>query len=186
MKQELGGKGAGLAEMSRIGLDVPAGFTLSTDLCALYAEADKEEGKGSQLLEKGWGGWRRWTWASSSSRSRCAADASTKNNPRDASTKNKDDELPLLLSVRSGAAVSMPGMMDTVLNLGLNDDVVERFISSPTTSEPERGFCLDAYRRLLDMFGDVVLSIPREDFERVLTEMKRARGVATRCRAHRS
>ena len=70
-------------------------------------------------------------------------------------------------------------MMDTVLNLGLNDDVVEGFCSSPTTSEAERRFCLDAYRRLLDMFGDVVLSIPRVDFESALTEMKRARGVAT-------
>ena len=93
--------------------------------------------------------------------------------------KDKDNELPLLLSVRSGAAVSMPGMMDTVLNLGLNDEVVHRFCSAPTTSEAERRFCLDAYRRLLDMFGDVVLSIPRVAFESALTEMKRARGVAT-------
>jgi len=182
MKQELGGKGAGLAEMSRIGLDVPAGFTLSTDLCALYAEADKEEGKGSQLLRKA-GVWREVDlgvkFIEKQMRRQFPRDASTKNNPRDASTKNKGDELPLLLSVRSGAAVSMPGMMDTVLNLGLNDDVVERFITAPATSEPERRFCLDAYRRLLDMFGDVVLAIPREDFERVLTEMKRARGVAT-------
>ena len=174
MKRELGGKGAGLAEMSRVGLDVPAGFTLSTNLCALYAEADKE-GKGSQLLEKTGAVMKEVEMGV-----KFIEKQMRRPFPKTGATsKTKDGELPLLLSVRSGAAVSMPGMMDTVLNLGLNDDVVEGFCSSPTTSEAERRFCLDAYRRLLDMFGDVVLSIPRVDFESALTEMKRARDVAT-------
>ena len=173
MKQELGGKGAGLAEMSRVGLDVPAGFTLSTNLCALYAEADKQ-GKGSQLLEKAGAVAKEVDLGV-----KFIEKQMRRPFPRGATSKTKDGELPLLLSVRSGAAVSMPGMMDTVLNLGLNDDVVDGFCSSPTTSDAERRFCLDAYRRLLDMFGDVVLSIPRVDFESVLTEMRRTRGVAT-------
>ena len=174
MKQQLGGKGAGLAEMSRVGLDVPAGFTLSTDLCALYAEADKEGKGGAQLLEKA-GAWKEVDLGV-----KFIEKQMRRPFPRVATSKAaKDNELPLLLSVRSGAAVSMPGMMDTILNLGLNDEVVDRFCSAPTTSEAERRFCLDAYRRLLDMFGDVVLSIPRVAFESALTEMKRARGVAT-------
>ena len=173
MKRELGGKGAGLAEMSRVGLDVPAGFTLSTNLCALYAEADKQ-GKGSQLLEKAGAVAKEVDLGV-----KFIEKQMRRPFPRGATSKTKDGELPLLLSVRSGAAVSMPGMMDTVLNLGLNDDVVDGFCSSPTTSDAERRFCLDAYRRLLDMFGDVVLSIPRVDFESVLTEMRRTRGVAT-------
>ena len=174
MKQQLGGKGAGLAEMSRVGLDVPAGFTLSTDLCALYAEADKEGKGGAQLLEKA-GAWKEVDLGV-----KFIEKQMRRPFPRGATYKAaKDNELPLLLSVRSGAAVSMPGMMDTVLNLGLNDEVVDKFCPSSTTSEAERRFCLDAYRRLLDMFGDVVLSIPRVDFESALTEMKHARGVAT-------
>ena len=122
MKRELGGKGAGLAEMSRVGLDVPAGFTLSTKLCALYAEADKE-GKGSQLLEKTGAVMKEVEMGV-----KFIEKQMRRPFPKTGATsKTKDGELPLLLSVRSGAAVSMPGMMDTVLNLGLNDDVVEGF-----------------------------------------------------------
>ena len=154
MKDLLGGKGAGLAEMSRLGLNVPPGFTVSTEVCELYSKhvaAEKagaskevlkpvrdEMTKGVSFIEKHMSG--RVFGAVSGA---------------------KGGSQPLLVSVRSGAASSMPGMMDTVLNLGLNDQILAEAITAEQKSER---FLLDAYRRLLDMFGDVVLGVPHAEF----------------------
>ncbi len=146
MKQVLGGKGANLAEMCRIGLPVPPGFTIGTDVCAAYYEGggrlpdavQKEVDDHLLRLEKSMG--RRFG----------------------------APEAPLFVSVRSGAAVSMPGMMDTVLNLGLNDSTLEGLAKSTGN----RRFALDAYRRLLHMFGDVVMGVPHEEFEEALADVK--------------
>lgn len=146
MKQLLGGKGANLAEMTRLGIPVPPGFTITTEACALFYEKGKKwpEGlvgeveKNLKKLEEAMG------------------------------AKFGDRENPLLVSVRSGAAVSMPGMMDTVLNLGLNSEVVQGLIIK---TENER-FAWDAYRRFIQMFGNVVMGIPHEKFEEVLESKK--------------
>jgi Phosphoenolpyruvate synthase/pyruvate phosphate dikinase len=149
MKELLGGKGAGLAEMTNIGLPVPPGFTLTTEVCTYNYQnngfpegLDKLVEENLKMLEKEMG----LSFGSS--------------------------EKPLLLSVRSGARVSMPGMMDTVLNLGLNDETVKdlaRLINN------ER-FAYDSYRRLLQMFGNVVLGIKHEKFEEILTKRRRREG----------
>ncbi len=147
MREILGGKGANLAEMSRIGLPIPPGFTISTTSCAsffinggvLKDKLIREIHKNLQLL---------------SNETKKEFGSSTK---------------PLLLSVRSGAAISMPGMMDTVLNLGLNDKIVARMCED---AESKR-FVLDAYRRLINMFGNVVMSIDHEHFEQAFTRIKR-------------
>jgi pyruvate, orthophosphate dikinase len=148
MKMLLGGKGANLAEMASLGLPVPPGFTLSTQTCAEYYEIGKEKlfklvapevKKQLALLEKVSG-----------------------------KTFGKGPK-PLLLSVRSGAAVSMPGMMDTVLNLGLNDVTIAAMIKM---SGDER-FVLDAYRRFIQMFGDVVMGMEHHDFEVELEAVKK-------------
>jgi pyruvate,orthophosphate dikinase len=152
-KELLGGKGAGLAEMSGLGLPVPPGFTVTTEVCKWYhANGEKypggfeEELRGAlQRLEKLQG--RKFGEA------------------RD----------PLLLSVRSGGPVSMPGMMDTVLNLGLNDDSVEGMIAAGF----DERFVRDCYRRLLTMYGDVVLGVPHAGFERILDEARVRDGVDT-------
>ncbi len=151
MKALLGGKGAGLAEMCRIGLPVPPGFTITTEACAYVADAgtwpeglQEEVEAGIKLLEARMG---RGFGASSH---------------------------PLLVSVRSGAAVSMPGMMDTVLNLGLNDAVVEG-LARETGDER---FAFDSYRRFIDMFGDVVMGVSHEHFEEAMQHLKDERGVA--------
>jgi len=149
-KNLLGGKGANLAEMTRLGLNIPPGFTITTEACLLYfgnPEKVMKELKPSvieylQSLEKNTG------------------------------KKFGDNENPLLVSVRSGAPMSMPGMMDTVLNLGLNDQSV---IGLAEQTENLR-FSYDSYRRFIQMFGDVVMGIGDEKFERILNKYKRAIG----------
>lgn len=151
MKQLLGGKGANLAEMSNKGLPVPAGFTISTEACHYYSSHNSlwpkglkdQVRKGVDFIEKVMG------------------------------TKLGDSKKPLLLSVRSGAAVSMPGMMDTVLNLGLNDDTV---IALAEHTGNER-FAYDSYRRFIDMFGNVVMGISHDLFEEALEALKKAKNV---------
>jgi pyruvate,orthophosphate dikinase len=148
----LGGKGANLAEMSHIGLSVPPGFTITTECCKQFcgdwnqkipAEIWKEVLKSLKTIED-------------------AMDCTF-----------GSEENPLLLSVRSGAAISMPGMMDTILNLGINDAVVEGLAKK--SNNPR--FAWDSYRRFLEMFGNVVLEIPRTLFEDELDEVKYEAGV---------
>jgi pyruvate, orthophosphate dikinase len=150
MKDTLGGKGAGLAEMTNAGLPVPPGFTISTDVCSLYykqkgkipANVDAQIAENIRKLEK-------------------AAGATL------GSTGN-----PLLVSVRSGAKFSMPGMMDTILNLGLNDKAVEGLKSRTSNGR----FAYDSYRRFMQMFGSVVLGIPKDAFEHEFESVKSAKG----------
>ncbi|TVR28002.1 MAG: pyruvate, phosphate dikinase [Balneolaceae bacterium] len=150
MKQLLGGKGANLAEMSSIGLPVPAGFTISTEACYQYSSSKGEWPKG---LKK---------------EVRNGVDFIEKK----MSTLFGDSEHPLLLSVRSGSAVSMPGMMDTVLNLGLNDRTVEALVRHTGNER----FAYDSYRRFIDMFGNVVMKIPHEKFEHTIEDLKQKKG----------
>ncbi|NLM43074.1 MAG: pyruvate, phosphate dikinase, partial [Clostridiales bacterium] len=133
MKDLLGGKGANLAEMTNIGLPVPPGFTISTKACNIYYEKNQEIWPElyDEIFEK-------------------LEELEKKTNKRFGDIKN-----PLLISVRSGAKFSMPGMMDTILNLGLNDDTVEA-IHKITGNER---FAYDSYRRFIQMFSDVVMSI---------------------------
>ncbi|HOW59514.1 MAG TPA: pyruvate, phosphate dikinase [Candidatus Omnitrophota bacterium] len=153
MKNLLGGKGANLAEMTNLGIPVPAGFTITTETCDLFYKNGKkwpaglEEQVRSNIakLEKSMG------------------------------LRLGDRNNPLLVSVRSGAAVSMPGMMDTVLNLGLNSEVVQGLI---VKTENER-FAWDSYRRFIQMFGDVVMGVPHDEFEHVLEKKKQQVGVKT-------
>ncbi|KAG6486687.1 pyruvate, phosphate dikinase 2-like [Zingiber officinale] len=151
MKALLGGKGANLAEMASVGLSVPPGLTVSTEACQEY-----QQGGGGRRLPTGL--WEEILEGLS------GMEAEIDRQFGDASR-------PLLVSVRSGAAVSMPGMMDTVLNLGLNDEVVAGLA--------EKGgdrFAYDSYRRFLDMFGDVVMGIPHSLFEEKLEALKKAKG----------
>jgi len=145
----LGGKGAGLHEMAKAGLPVPPGFTITTEVCSYYYKNNKTfpEGLREEVLEN----------------LRKIEDAKGQ---RFGYPKN-----PLLVSVRSGAPVSMPGMMDTILNLGLNDETVNGL----SNLGGER-FAYDAYRRFIQMFGDVVLKVDKEHFERELEELKREKG----------
>jgi pyruvate,orthophosphate dikinase len=151
MKVLLGGKGANLAEMTNLGVPVPAGFTIATKVCSEYYKSggkwpvglDAEVDKNLAKLEKAM------------------------------NAKLGDPAKPLLVSVRSGAAVSMPGMMDTVLNLGLNDEVIEGIIKK--TKNPR--FAYDIYRRFIDMFGDVVMGCSHEHFEGVIHAAKVKAGV---------
>nr|QFR35801.1 pyruvate orthophosphate dikinase [Jansenella griffithiana] len=150
MKDLLGGKGANLAEMASIGLSVPPGFTVSTEACQQYQAA------GCALPSGLWGeiiDGLQWV-------------------EDDMGASLGDPQRPLLLSVRSGAAVSMPGMMDTVLNLGLNDEV-----AAGLAAKSGERFAYDSYRRFLDMFGNVVMDIPHALFEEKLEAMKAAKGV---------
>ncbi len=151
MKDLLGGKGANLAEMSAIGLPVPPGFTITTEACKHHIEHEGQWPKGleAQVQE----GIRHVEAAMGHALG--------------------DAENPLLVSVRSGAAVSMPGMMDTVLNLGLNDDVVDG-MARKTGNER---FAYDAYRRFIDMFGNVVMGVHHEHFEQALDAMKKEKNV---------
>jgi len=146
-KQLLGGKGANLAEMTSIGLPVPPGFTISTEACAAYYDAGRQLPVG--LMD----------------------DVEAHIAHVEEATKKAfgSNENPLLLSVRSGAAVSMPGMMDTVLNLGLTDTSVEGLARA---TDNER-FAYDAYRRLINMFGDVVLGVEHEYFEAAFDAIKK-------------
>ncbi|KAK1293685.1 hypothetical protein QJS10_CPB17g01505 [Acorus calamus] len=150
MKSLLGGKGANLAEMASIGLSVPPGLTISTEACMEYQENGYKlpEGLWEEILE-----------------GLCIVEG-------DMDASLGDPSRPLLLSVRSGAAISMPGMMDTVLNLGLNDEVV-----SGLASKSGERFAYDSYRRFLDMFGDVVMGISHSLFEEKLEALKSAKGV---------
>ncbi|KAL6970343.1 pyruvate, phosphate dikinase [Sarracenia purpurea var. burkii] len=150
MKSLLGGKGANLAEMASIGLSVPSGFTISTEACRDY----QQEGK--KLPDRLW--------------EDILEGLASVEKGMDAFLG--DPSKPLLLSVRSGAAISMPGMMDTVLNLGLNDEVVVGLAAK----SGER-FAYDSYRRFLDMFGDVVMGIPHSSFEEKLENLKNVTGV---------
>jgi len=151
MKNLLGGKGSNLAEMTNLGLPIPQGFTVTTEACTDYyknGEQITDEIKGQIFdalseLEKLQG------------------------------KKFGDTEDPLLVSVRSGARASMPGMMDTILNLGLNDVAVEGF--AVKTGNPR--FAYDSYRRFIQMFSDVVMEISKAKFERVLDGIKEAKGV---------
>ena len=146
----LGGKGANLADMTSIGLPVPPGFTITTETCALYASGKRKLPKG--LME--------------------AVAANIRTLERELGKRFGSAKSPLLVSVRSGAAVSMPGMMDTILNLGLNDEVVEGLARS--TNNPR--FAYDAYRRLINMFGDVVMGVDHEHFEHAFGEVKSKHG----------
>jgi pyruvate,orthophosphate dikinase len=153
MRELLGGKGANLAEMTRLGVPVPAGFTISTEVCADYYRRGRrlsptvKQEVLDQLarVEKVMGG------------------------------HFGDREMPLLVSVRSGARASMPGMMDTVLNLGLNDETVEGLAEE----SGDRRFAFDSYRRFIQMYGDVVLGVDSELFEDHLQARKRARGLSS-------
>ena len=146
----LGGKGAGLAEMTVAGLPVPPGFTISTDVCALfYANGHKVPDAVEQEMETRLRRLERLTGSSLGSTT-----------------------TPLLVSVRSGAKFSMPGMMDTILNLGLGDDTVEGLRRLTSNGR----FAFDSYRRFIQMFGSVVLKIPKEAFDRVFEKVKTDRG----------
>src|SRR6267378_1268022 len=146
MKDVLGGKGAGLAEMAKAGVPVPPGFTISTEVCNIFfenqrsvpQEIEEQVAKGLAKLEKSIG-----------KKLGNAAD-------------------PLLLSVRSGAKFSMPGMMNTILNLGLNDATTEGLVAK--TGNPR--FAYDCYRRFIQMFGQVALDIPMEKFDEAFDERK--------------
>jgi len=150
-KALLGGKGANLNEMSAIGLPVPPGYTITTEACHYYVDHDGDWPAGLEAQIK-----------------------DGIDHLEDAMGRDfGDPENPLLVSVRSGAALSMPGMMDTVLNLGLNDEVAEGFARQ---MDNER-LAYDAYRRFIDMFGDVVVGIDRSRFENAISKMKEERGV---------
>ena len=151
MKDLLGGKGAGLAEMTRLGIPVPPGFTITTEACVAYFKNKKSYPSGM---------WEE-------------ALASLKKVERLMRAGFGDPQNPLLVSVRSGAKASMPGMMDTVLNLGLNDRTVTGLIKK---SQSER-FGYDAYRRFVSMFGSVVMGVKRDRFEKALEEKKSVLGV---------
>ena len=151
MKNLLGGKGANLAEMTTLGIPVPTGFTVTTEACNKYYEDGKVIS--SEVMEQIY--------------------ASIKELEKVAGKEFGSEEDPLLVSVRSGARVSMPGMMDTILNLGLNDSAVE--VVANKTNNPR--FAYDSYRRFIQMFSDVVMGIEKRLFEDKLDAMKEARGV---------
>lgn len=151
MKDLLGGKGAGLAEMTNLKIPVPAGFTITTEACNEYFKAGKKYpvGMWEQVLEN------------------------LKKVEKAMGMKFGDPVNPLLLSVRSGAKFSMPGMMDTVLNLGLNETTINALLRKTGNER----FVYDAYRRLITMFGSIVMGVDRQKYEKALEEMKEKRGV---------
>lgn len=157
MKNLLGGKGANLAEMTNLGLPVPAGFTISTEVCTYYYQNNNTYPEG---LEE-------------------AVQQALQKVEKVMQAKFGDEENPLLVSVRSGARASMPGMMDTVLNLGLNDKTVQGLIKK--TNNPRFGY--DCYRRFVNMYGDVVMGLRPESkddtdpFEEILEKKKEQRGI---------
>ncbi len=150
MKNLLGGKGANLSEMTNLGLPIPQGFTVTTEACIKYY--DDGEMLSDEVLAQ--------------------IDDAIAELEKINEKNFGDNSAPLLVSVRSGARVSMPGMMDTVLNLGLNDKVVEGFAKA--TENPR--FAYDSYRRFIQMFSDVVKGLPKSQFERVLDDIKEAKG----------
>ncbi len=150
MKAELGGKGANLAEMTNLGVPVPPGFTITTAMCVEYLDRNKiPDGLSAEVAE-----------------SLLALEAAS-------GKRFGDAQNPLLVSVRSGAAVSMPGMMETILNLGLNDDTVEGL----ATASGNPRFAFDSYRRFLQMYADVVLNVPMHSFEQLLGAKRLTNGV---------
>src|SRR5947209_2413573 len=150
MRNLLGGKGAGLAEMANLGLPVPAGFTITTGVCTCYYENDKTYPKGL----------RRQVAAALAQVGRITGKTFG------------DSDNPLLVSVRSGARASMPGMMDTVLNLGLNDATVEALAKN----SGDKRFAYDSYRRFITMYSDVVLGLGHYHFEEILDNHKDRNG----------
>lgn len=151
MRELLGGKGANLAEMSSLGLPVPFGFTISTEACTAYYDDGKKINDDIMAQVK-----------------ECLAKLEEQ-----AGKKLGDENNPLLVSVRSGARASMPGMMDTILNLGINDKVVETI----TEKTGNRRFAYDSYRRFIQMFSDVVMELSKKRFEEIIDEVKEAKGV---------
>ena len=154
MRELLGGKGANLAEMTNIGLPVPQGFTITTEACTQYYEDGRKINDEimAEIMEY-------------------VAKMEEMNGKKFGDLKN-----PLLVSVRSGARASMPGMMDTILNLGLNDDVVAAMIAGNPAPNFER-FVYDSYRRFIQMFSDVVMEVGKKYFEQLIDAMKEKRGV---------
>lgn len=148
MKDLLGGKGSNLAEMTQIGLDVPPGFTVTTEACLTYLDKGHMPKKVEEQMEE-----------------------KMKALEEEIDQTFGDSEDPLLVSVRSGAAVSMPGMMDTVLNLGLNDESVKGLMK-----KTDERFAYDSYRRFVNMFGEVVRGIPHHKFEEEMDKIKEKRG----------
>ena len=146
MKDVLGGKGAGLAEMSRAGVPVPPGFTISTEVCNIYFKNNNKvpEEINDQILK------------------------ALEKLEKQIGKKLGDPDNPLLVSVRSGAKFSMPGMMNTILNLGLNDETVEGL--AKLSNNPR--FAYDSYRRFIQMFGEVALDIDMEKFDHIFDERK--------------
>ena len=151
MRELLGGKGANLAEMSNIGLPVPQGFTITTEACTQYYEDGKVINPEiqAQIMEY------------------------ISKMEEITGKKFGDNTNPLLVSVRSGARQSMPGMMDTILNLGLNDEAVEGLAKKTGNAR----FAYDCYRRFVQMFADVVMMVPKSLFEVEIDKMKEAKGV---------
>src|SRR5512147_1633789 len=150
MKELLGGKGANLAEMASLGIPVPAGFTITTEMCNEYYEKGEKFPDG--LLEEVK---QSVVWLE-----------------QQTGKKFGDPSNPLLVSVRSGARASMPGMMDTILNLGLNDQTVEGVKARTGNGR----FAYDSYRRFIQMYGNVVLEIPKEAFEKEFERIKESTG----------
>ena len=151
MKNLLGGKGAGLAEMTKLGIRVPAGFTITTEVCTYFYEHGR---KYPEDLEN-------------------KLQVNLETVEKTMGTKFGDAENPLLVSVRSGARISMPGMMDTVLNLGLNDETIKGLIKK---SGNER-FAYDTYRRFIQMFSNVVLGLDSKIMESILEKKKKEKNV---------
>ncbi|MDD5689830.1 MAG: pyruvate, phosphate dikinase, partial [Caldisericia bacterium] len=151
MKDILGGKGAGLCEMAKLGIPVPPGFIISAEVCDYYYKHNNTypDGLFDEIREH------------------------LKKVEENVGKKFGDPNNPLLVSVRSGAAVSMPGMMDTILNLGLNDEITEKWLKNTGNER----FAYDSYRRLLQMFGDVVYNIKHEKFEHILTNVKKEKNI---------
>ena len=154
MRNLLGGKGANLAEMTKIGLPVPQGFTVTTEACTQYYEDGRKIN--DEIMEQVMQGVAKMEEINGK--------------------KFGDKENPLLVSVRSGARASMPGMMDTILNLGLNDEVVATMIAGNDDPAFER-FVYDSYRRFIQMFSDVVMEVGKKYFEQLIDEMKEEKGV---------
>ena len=154
MRNLLGGKGANLAEMTSLGMPVPQGFTITTEACTRYYDDGKTIG--ADIQEQ--------------------IDAALVKIEEINGKKFADPKNPLLVSVRSGARASMPGMMDTILNLGLNDEVAAGLIAGNPDPKFER-FVYDSYRRFIQMFSDVVMEIPKKTFEVIIDEVKEAKGV---------
>ena len=151
MRELLGGKGANLAEMTNIGLPVPQGFTVSTEACTKYYEDGRQinDDTRNEIMEN------------------------VAKLEKITGKKFGDKENPLLVSVRSGARASMPGMMDTILNLGLNEEVVG--VLSAKSGNPR--WAWDCYRRFIQMFSDVVMEVSKKEFESLIDAMKEKKGV---------